>query len=242
MAPSGSWWPARGRPAPLASSASPGPQRTAPGPWACQAACSAPTPRPSRCTGTAPSGNDRRRHQPVSLLLSGSARVNTLAMANRTMQGWFEDPFRLHEARYFSAGRPTKLVRDGNVESYDEPPSDSREWASTAEGQGESEFGTVRALDDSAGWAPADASGQHPAWPPRPKGVMRSLRVTGAAMAVAIGVVAVHAAARTRQEVPEPGIHKISHVIVITQENRSFDSYFGTYPGADAMPAGVCRP
>ncbi len=28
------------------------------------------------------------------------------------------------------------------------------------------------------------------------------------------------------------GIHKIRHVIVIMQENRSFDSYFGTYPGA----------
>jgi phospholipase C len=28
------------------------------------------------------------------------------------------------------------------------------------------------------------------------------------------------------------GIHKIKHVIIIMQENRSFDSYFGTYPGA----------
>src|SRR5580692_5108560 len=32
------------------------------------------------------------------------------------------------------------------------------------------------------------------------------------------------------------GIHKIKHVIVIQQENRSFDSYFGTYPGADGIP------
>jgi len=32
------------------------------------------------------------------------------------------------------------------------------------------------------------------------------------------------------------GIHKISHVIVIMQENRSFDTYFGTYPGADGIP------
>jgi phospholipase C len=32
------------------------------------------------------------------------------------------------------------------------------------------------------------------------------------------------------------GIHKIKHVIVIMQENRSFDSYFGTYPGADGIP------
>ena len=32
------------------------------------------------------------------------------------------------------------------------------------------------------------------------------------------------------------GIHTIRHVIVIMQENRSFDSYFGTYPGADGIP------
>jgi phospholipase C len=33
-----------------------------------------------------------------------------------------------------------------------------------------------------------------------------------------------------------PGIHKIKHVIIIMQENRSFDSYFGTYPGAIGIP------
>jgi len=38
------------------------------------------------------------------------------------------------------------------------------------------------------------------------------------------------------------GIHKIKHVIVIMQENRSFDSYFGTYPGADGIPKRVCIP
>jgi phospholipase C len=32
------------------------------------------------------------------------------------------------------------------------------------------------------------------------------------------------------------GIQKIRHVIIIMQENRSFDSYFGTYPGADGIP------
>jgi phospholipase C len=43
------------------------------------------------------------------------------------------------------------------------------------------------------------------------------------------------------------GIHKIKHVIIIEQENRSFDSYFGTYPGADGIPMQngvptVCSP
>ena len=47
---------------------------------------------------------------------------------------------------------------------------------------------------------------------------------------------------------PAPGsIHKIRHVVVIMQENRSFDSYFGTYPGADGYPTrngrfSVCVP
>lgn len=43
------------------------------------------------------------------------------------------------------------------------------------------------------------------------------------------------------------GIHKIRHVVVIVQENRSFDSYFGTFPGADGIPSrdgrfSVCVP
>jgi phospholipase C len=41
---------------------------------------------------------------------------------------------------------------------------------------------------------------------------------------------------------PATGIHKIRHVVVIMQENRSFDSYFGTFPGADGIPPGVCVP
>jgi phospholipase C len=81
--------------------------------------------------------------------------------------------------------------------------------------------------------------------------VMRSRQVAEAAMAVAIGVaMAVSGAARAGQEVRtrpsladlEPGIHKIRHVIVIMQENRSFDSYFGTFPGADGIPSGACLP
>jgi len=30
---------------------------------------------------------------------------------------------------------------------------------------------------------------------------------------------------------------RLEHLIFIMQENRSFDSYFGTYPGADGIPA-----
>jgi phospholipase C len=64
-------------------------------------------------------------------------------------------------------------------------------------------------------------------------------------LAIAIGA-SVPAVAATRRETGR-GIHKIKHVVVIMQENRSFDGYFGTYPGAHGLPrkAGkftVCNP
>lgn len=34
----------------------------------------------------------------------------------------------------------------------------------------------------------------------------------------------------------------IKHIVVIMQENRSFDNYFGTYPGANGIPKNVCMP
>ena len=52
-----------------------------------------------------------------------------------------------------------------------------------------------------------------------------------------------HAEAKRKPKPPPPrGIHKIEHVIVIMQENRSFDHYFGTFPGADGIPPNVCAP
>jgi phospholipase C len=33
-----------------------------------------------------------------------------------------------------------------------------------------------------------------------------------------------------------PELAKIKHIVIILQENRSFDHYFGTYPGADGIP------
>jgi phospholipase C len=45
----------------------------------------------------------------------------------------------------------------------------------------------------------------------------------------------------------EDAIRHIRHVVVIMQENRSFDSYFGIFPGADGIPMrngdpAVCVP
>ncbi|MFL5822135.1 MAG: alkaline phosphatase family protein [Solirubrobacteraceae bacterium] len=61
--------------------------------------------------------------------------------------------------------------------------------------------------------------------------------VAGAASPAAVPVA--HAA-RARHS--ESGIHRIKHVVIIMQENRSFDSYFGTYPGADGIPGLAGNP
>ena len=37
-------------------------------------------------------------------------------------EGWYTDPYRFHEARWFSDGTPTALVRDAGVTSKDPPP------------------------------------------------------------------------------------------------------------------------
>ena len=33
----------------------------------------------------------------------------------------------------------------------------------------------------------------------------------------------------------------IKHMVMLMQDNHSFDNYFGTYPGADGIPEGVCQ-
>jgi phospholipase C len=63
---------------------------------------------------------------------------------------------------------------------------------------------------------------------------------------LALTAVTAHAVAPPAPASPQ-GIHKIQHVIVIMQENRSFDHYFGTFPGADGIPMAnghptVCAP
>jgi hypothetical protein len=49
-------------------------------------------------------------------------RRKGMAMVQAKPEGWYTDPYDRHEARWMSDGRPTKLVRDGDAESYDDPP------------------------------------------------------------------------------------------------------------------------
>jgi phospholipase C len=84
-----------------------------------------------------------------------------------------------------------------------------------------------------------------------PRRLLIALLATAAfAAAAALGPVSHRSSAEAAgKPAPKPaaGIHKIKHVIVIMQENRSFDHYFGTYPGADGIPMQngvptVCSP
>jgi hypothetical protein len=53
-----------------------------------------------------------------------SPRPGSLKM-EEVLTGWQPDPFGTHEKRFFSSGGlPTKLVSDGDVRSYDDPPGD----------------------------------------------------------------------------------------------------------------------
>ncbi len=68
--------------------------------------------------------------------------------------------------------------------------------------------------------------------------VVRALVVAGLTVSGAAAAGASRAAAATALQ----SIHKIQHVVIIMQENRSFDSYFGTFPGADGIPMSGGHP
>jgi phospholipase C len=114
-------------------------------------------------------------------------------------------------------------------------------------GRARQEVGAARAL----------AVSTHPIAPHRRRALARALLALVCAGSVALAgcgaagqpgaIVAGAASPPTPVHVSDIGIHKIRHVVMIVQENRSFDSYFGTYPGADGIPSvdghfTVCLP
>ncbi len=56
-----------------------------------------------------------------------------------------------------------------------------------------------------------------------------------AALCVALAACSVGSGNATSSAAPT-GIHKIKHVVIMMMENRSFDEYFGTYPGVNGLP------
>jgi len=72
-----------------------------------------------------------------------------------------------------------------------------------------------------------------------------SLRALLALLPAVLAVLLVARRAPTQTALPPaapPGLEKIQHFVFIMQENRSFDHYFGTYPGAEGIPPGICIP
>jgi phospholipase C len=73
----------------------------------------------------------------------------------------------------------------------------------------------------------------------------RCVRASLAALPVVLAALVVVSSSPTQTVPPPaapPGLNKIQHFVFIMQENRSFDHYFGTYPGGEGLPPGVCVP
>src|ERR1700686_289593 len=71
--------------------------------------------------------------------------------------------------------------------------------------------------------------------------------MAAAALILGMGATAGSAPSAPARRAAASGLGKIQHVVIIMQENRSFDSYFGTFPGADGIPMSngvptVCAP
>src|ERR1019366_10103338 len=76
--------------------------------------CQGPKPtRSRRCGARSRSVDDRPSRLAVGQLFRGDEMEE---------EGWYVDPYGVHEARWISAGTPTALVRDSNVEARDPPP------------------------------------------------------------------------------------------------------------------------
>ena len=77
---------------------------------------------------------------------------------------------------------------------------------------------------------------------PSPRRLLRKSRLHPLALTTFVGltalmpILAACSSGTTSTVKTYPIKTPIKHVIVIMQENRSFDSYFGTFPGADGLP------
>jgi hypothetical protein len=114
-------------------------------------------------------------------------------VASRPLQGWQPDPFGLHEMRYFSVGNPTKLVRDGRTEAYDEPPANSTtELPESAEPEASQAAASARATTGGVLVASANAV--------RPTGVESTARPSARVQSAHVPPARVPPARRRRRE------------------------------------------
>ena len=65
-----------------------------------------------------------------------------------TAEGWYQDPSGRHEARWFSAGTPTGLVRDGRIEAQDDTSDIDAECEPLSLPEPEPDPGDLRRADE----------------------------------------------------------------------------------------------
>ena len=71
----------------------------------------------------ASAGGDNRRAEARER--DGATTNSQTDAPNNVPDGWYQDPFGIHEARYYADGIPTGHVADGGVSGYDLPPPPS---------------------------------------------------------------------------------------------------------------------
>lgn len=76
------------------------------------------------------------------------------------------------------------------------------------------------------------------------RGLGRRVRALAAVVAVFCAFAGIAGPAAAEEAAPGLGTTStpIKHFVVLMQENHSFDNYFGTRPGVDGIPEGVCMP
>ncbi|HTU37741.1 MAG TPA: hypothetical protein VMF35_06955 [Acidimicrobiales bacterium] len=92
-------------------------------------------------------------------------------------EGWYTDPWGLHEARWISDGVPSRLVRDGGWESYDDPPDTppSRAWVPVVTPPGSVTLTDIRRAGAAEGdWLPPRPEERIPG--AQPHGVVQAPR------------------------------------------------------------------
>lgn len=70
--------------------------------------------------------------------------------------------------------------------------------------------------------------------------LQRAIRIPGLAAMLLAPLAGAGASPAPRRQAG--ALAPIQHVVIIMQENRSFDSYFGTFPGANGIPPNTCLP
>src|SRR5439155_26220049 len=71
---------------------------------------------------------------------------------------------------------------------------------------------------------------------PGPEAMRGRARALAIVVGLLLGAVNVPPVASSDRAVDATGLDTLRHLIFVVQENRSFDQYFGTYPGADGIP------